>query len=376
MAFIAEENTEYELWDFINGNTYIYPEDFEGSYHRGRYGLSISTNRYYFLEELGKKYGKLKIACLDPANDFWTKWVPFPGALIYMGGINAAIDVHRSLFSNEIVIESDYPTYEENYQASKIIGGILEHKGFIPHYYYSGNKSIHIHVFLDWVTFFQIENRKEFIKWLRTKMISCWGVGAREFDTDLIKASHLIRAELSKNEKGFKTFLGYHHKDMSPVPILCNEENRIYPRLAEVRLSSPKCAPDIIEEFEEFRKSKDKIRIIQKKNRPLRRFDSYSGETGVRNCVKAILSDDFKKVNDGFKRGMFILVNELKNVFDDAQARIVANDWNSRMGNPVKQADIDYRFKTKAYTLTCEYIHKFLGEMGISLVENCQRKVY
>lgn len=374
MSFIAEECTE--LWDYIHGDEFISPDEFNGCYNQGKYGLSISTNRFYFLEEMQKKYGKLKVACLDPSNDFWTKWEAFPGLLIYNGGINAAIDVHRSLFPNEIVIESDYPTYEENYDASKIIGAILEHKGFIPHYYYSGNKSIHIHVFLDWVTFFQIENKKEFIEWLRTKMISCWGIGAREFDTDLIKASHLIRAELSKNKKGFKTFLGYTRKDIGPVPILCNEENRIYPRLAEVRLSSPECTPDIIEEFKEFNESKARIKNIQRKNRPLRRFDSKSGRKDIRNCVKAILSDDFKKANDGFKRGMFILVNEVRNVFMDTQAKVIVDDWNLRMGNPVKQADIDYRFKTKAYTLTCDYIHKFLKELGIPLVEKCKRKLY
>ncbi|KKN04168.1 hypothetical protein LCGC14_1100060, partial [marine sediment metagenome] len=37
--------------------------------------------------------------------------------------------------------------------------------------------------------------QKEFIEWLRTKMISCWDLNLRKFDTDLIRATHLIRCE-------------------------------------------------------------------------------------------------------------------------------------------------------------------------------------
>ena len=68
----------------------------------------------------------LKIALRDPSNDFWSKWIPFPGLLWHTewgkfgyansAGLTAAQDVHRSILSNEIIIESDYPTYEENYE--------------------------------------------------------------------------------------------------------------------------------------------------------------------------------------------------------------------------------------------------------------------
>lgn len=399
MPFVAEENKNWELWDYILGNEYIKSELYDGIYHNGAYGLSIATSRYYYLQELERMNNGLKISCRDPDTNFWTKWVPFPGLLSQHGynnsGITAAVDVHRNVLTNEIVIESDYKTYEENYDASKIIGAILEHKGFIPHYYYSGNKSIHIHVFLDWnvldAVFWDDFNncaremstliemdigrfKTRFIEWLRKKMISCWDIKAREFDPDLIKATHLIRAELSKNKRGFKTFLGYTHKDLSFVPYICNEKNRIYPRLAEVRLSQPYCIKELIEEFNLDLENKSKIKKIQKKNWSLAKWIKPS-ENKLRECVKSILSDDFVKVNDGLSRGMFILTNELRRVFGDEVARTMINDWNNRMGGKIKQSEIDYRFKLKNYTLTCERIHNFLKEVGMDIGEKCKHKV-
>lgn len=343
MAFIAHQNTDYKLWDYILGNP----------------TMSIAENRYYYLYDLNCEQ-KLKIALMDRNNNNWTKWGGFPGELLSNNHNGVAVDVHRSMMDNEIVIESDYPEYIDNFEAAKIVGNILESKGFIPHYYYSGNKSIHIHIFLDWITFFPIENRKEFIEWLRAKMISCWDTNVRQFDKDLIKASHLIRCELSKNKKGYKTFLGYTHNDLSFIPYICNEENRIYPRLGKIKLSAPHCAWDLIEDFiEEKKKAKPTATSY---------FNPSDCPTEIRQSVGRLLSDDFKKVGDGFGRAMFIILSELRRVVGDDKAKAMVNDWNIRMGNPIRQREIDYRFTKKAYTLSNKYINEFLEEIGMNKV--------
>ena len=387
MPFIAEYEKDFETWDYIHGDVY--------------HGMSISCDRYYYLWDLDCE-NSLKIALRDPSNDFWSKWVAFPGPLwhdekgdygVKSSGLTAAIDVHRSVLPNEIIIESDYPTYEENYDAAKIIGKIIEGKGFQPLYYYSGNKSVHVHVFFDWNCLKELNEiiqdqlrvmfkdsklrfKRKFMEWLRTKMITCWDTNAKKFDTDLIKASHLIRCELSKNKQGYKTFLGYSYKDMSFVPYICNEQNRIYPKLGKIKLSSPKDIQGLIEEFVEEIRVKKKSERIRKRNRTLVDWGIELPPEKLRECVKAILSDDFKNAGDGFKRGMFILLNELRSVFGDSQARIVINDWNARMNFPVKEAEIEYRFKLKNYSLTCDYIHNFLKEVGIDILEKCKGKVY
>jgi len=386
MSFIANYEQNFEEWDYITGDVYK--------------NMSIAVDRYDYLYNIDDENG-LKIALRDPSNNFWTKWIGFPGLLwannldkfgSSTGRLTAAIDVHRSVLKNEIIIESDYQTYEKNYDAAKLIGKIIEGKGFQPLYYYSGNKSVHIHVFFDWNCLKKLDPmiqdqlriifrdsklrfKRKFMEWIRTKMITCWDTNAKKFDTDLIKGTHLIRCELSKNKQGYKTFLGYTYKDMSFVPYICNEKNRIYPKLGKIRLSSPNNIQELIEEFIESIRVKKKSERIRKRNQTLGNWGVEAPPEKIRECVKSILSEDFKKAGDGFQRGMFILLNELRRVLGDSQARIVINDWNAKMDFPLKEQEIEYRFKKKIYTLTCSYIHKFLKEVGIDILEKCKEKV-
>ena len=290
-----------------------------------------------------------------------------------------AIDVHRSILPNEIVIESDYPTYEENVDAIRVIGEFIEDKGFQPLYYYSGNKSVHAHIFIswDWLKDLDILLQEQlktkfrdsvsrfkiaFMKWLREKMISCWDTGLKKFDSDLINGTHLIRCELSKNKKGYKTFLGYTYKDVSPIPYICNEKNRIYPQLGEIKSSVPNNPQELIEEF---------IINISKKNKKRKNNSLYKWGMGekeqLRPCVKILLSNEFIKIGDGYRRASFILINELKKVLGLEQAEIIINNWNERCSNPLQKTDIKERLKAKNYTLSNDYIHRFLSEFDLKI---------
>lgn len=383
MSFIAQQTDNFVKWDYIMGNYYK--------------GMSIAVNRYYYLWDLNT-HSPLKISLKDPENDHWTKWCAFPSLLFEVGsfnnsGLTAAIDVHRSILPNEIIIESDYPTYEENYHAIRIVGQLIEKKGFKPSYYYSGNKSIHIHCLFNWdclkdldiLTQDQLRTnfrgsklrfKRKFIRWLRGKMISCWDTNIRKFDKDLINGTHLIRCELSRNKKGYKTFLGNTYKDVSSIPYICNEENRIYPKLGKLVLSSPNNIQGLIEEFIDDVKIYGQKGDETKNNKSLGDYFGENKPAGLRECVKLILSDDFKKVGDGTKRGLFILLNELRDVFGDIQARVIVKDWNEKMGFPLKDSEIEYRLKMKIYSLSCDYIHSFLKELGLNPSGKCKRKVY
>lgn len=357
MPFIAYPNSpHHKLWEYILGNS----------------EMSIAEQRYYYLMDMSSQRN-FKIALRDAENERWTKWNPFPGGLMSSDHQGVGVDVHRSMLDNEIVIESDYPEYVDNFEAAKIVGRIIEGKGFTPHYYYSGNKSIHIHVFLDWEeTLFvweiinekKVDNiaifKKQFIEWLRAKMISCWDTNIRDFDKDLIRATHLIRCELSKNKKGFKTFLGYTHNDLSFIPYVCNEDNRIYPRLGKIKKSFPHSIPELIEEFIEFKSKKRPMNVPT--------FNPADCPTEIRKSVTRLLSDDFKKIGDGNKRAMFIIVSELRRVMGDTEAKAAVNDWNNRMGNPIRQGDIDYRFNKEPYVLSNKFIDTFVSEIGLSKV--------
>jgi hypothetical protein len=400
MKYIAFRDEDYSLWDYICGDIYSKQKKFEGIYKNGEYGKSIVVNRYSYLYELNEMNNGLKISFRDIEKNKWTKRRDFPELMYYdnyndwgscSSSITPIIDVHRSMLSNEVVIESDYPTYEENWDASIVIGKILEEKGFSPIYYYSGGKSIHIHIFFDWnvmcvyddlimeqlKTFFngsKLRFKKKFIKWLREKMISCWGTKIKKFDTDLMNETHYIRAELSKNKKGFKTFMGYSYKDLNMFPPVCNEKNKLYPKLAEIKLSIPNDPYSLMEEFIESLKVETKKEKLIRKNYSLNKW--FGGEKQLRNCVKIIYNESFAKYNDGIKRGMFILVNELRKTFGDEKAKDMIYSWNEKMGDKISKSEIDYRLKNKIYNLSCKYIHNFLKEFGIKLGNDCNRKIY
>ena len=384
MAFIADQSKDYAKWDFILGNTKI----------------SIARDRFSLLQELN--WGtSLKISLRDEETDNWTKWKDFPGPLLQReyrkygmmtAGLTAAIDVHRSILPNEIVIESDYPTYQENYEAARIVGQMIESKGFVPHYYYSGNKSVHIHVYVDWISmyilspelrkkFFDIFGKdtalfqKKFILWIREKMITCWGTNVRNFDKQFINPVHLIRCELSRNKLGYKTFLGYSYKDLSHIPYICNECNRIYPQAGKIVLSRLQDANEIMGEFANDLIITAQIKRVKRTLGNGKNWNLINSPEGIRNCVRAIMSNDFKKYNDGFQRAMFIIINEAMRCFGIEQAKVIVNDWNERMGNPIKQRDIDYRLTKKPYILPCSYVHSFLNEFGIIFSDKCEHKV-
>ena len=71
---------------------------------------------------------------------------------------------------------------------------------------------------------------------------------------------------------------------------------------------------------------------------------------------------------------MFFLVNELREVYGDTTAKTIALDWNKRMGMKVRNEEIEYRLKSKFYTMTCSRVHEFLAEVGVVPKEKCQHK--
>lgn len=76
------------------------------------------------------------------------EWRPGKRYFLGKGGKSPPID-HRIIGSNEVVLELDAPSFTQNSTYTKKIIEVLRVRE-IPHYcFWSGNKSIHIHIFLD-----------------------------------------------------------------------------------------------------------------------------------------------------------------------------------------------------------------------------------
>lgn len=373
MVFSPDAVFQHDDWDYIVGNM---PRD----------GKSISVERFMYLRELNW-YSKdtLKLSARNPENNAWTKWNLWYDTKTNL--IQMAYDLHRSILDNEIVIESDYPTFEENSEAAKIVGAILEDKGFQPVYYYSGSKSIHMHIWLDFQCLLQIDMslqmliidlfanfkkfKKAFMDFLREKMITCWGLKVRQFDEQIKADSHLIRSEMSCNKLGYKCLIGYTHKDISWIPPLCNVENGFYPVIGELKESyiDKENISEIVEEFLAKYRRKEAKKQVERKSATLLRWTNpdFKKSVGIRPSVDFIMSDDFKAVGDGLSRGMFILINELKDNYGLDIALQQALSWNIKMGSPFQDTEIKYRVERhKVYPLSNKYIDDFLDSLGLA----------
>lgn len=354
-------------------------------------GFVISVERFLFLRYLAYKNDGLVVSLRDPHKNFWSKW-----SSIYdcedKGGrsvdeLQMAYEIHRSLLSNEIVIESDYPTYEENVKAMRLIGGILEDKGFRPEYYFSGNKSIHAHIFFDkkclsnsdlYLQQQIIEKFKNpkifwrsFVKWLRKELITGFGVCNKNFDTGLISGRHLIRSEMSKNKKGYKTYLGGCVDSISVVPYYCNPENGLAPKIGSYVLSSPHSPQELLEEFLLSYNSDLSAKKISRKEKGL---GFWMKKRSRPSCIEYLLSDDFAVVGDGHRRAMFIIANDMK-IRDKVgvdELFLFLRGWCDRVGASVSDFELQYICRSKSYSLGCSYVHDFLDSIGLKrVVELC-----
>lgn len=401
MAFYVDHDKDFKTWHYLHKNN----------------NDSIAVRRYYnFLYMNFEEKDGITLAIMDPVTKKWTTWRNFYGGFTQEQIMNA-YDVHRSTLSNEIVLESDYvcsncqkakeegiskpnkhpcpDCYFLNKDAAEIIGEITEKKGFIPHYYYSGSKSIHIHYYFNMEFFSKVDPLlmsqakvffrtaklflKAFFTYLREKMISCWDTNGLLFDKGFTKESHLVRAELSRNKFGFKTFLGYKAAELPETPPLRGEMNMLDAELGERKQSMFNEPNVLMEEFLDYCDKNLRKKKVRIKEASLLSYINAGKEEDLRSCVSFMLkSEEFVAAGDGYKRAMYVLANELKRFYGDDVAETILLQWNERMGSPVRPVDIKYRCSyPKTYTLTCEFIHSLLVELGFGDVANkCNGKVY
>ncbi len=343
-------------------------------YIKGNKDISISRWRNNLLIDFMNKQEAFKIAIRDINSNQWSTWkspTQFNSELI-----NFAYDIHRSILDNEIVLESDNPNYSDNVTATSYIGKILEEKGYKPMYWYSGSKSIHCSIFIDFTKLFTIDQELqqriinlfqskskfvlEFMTYLREQFITCFGLNTYEFDKAFLKPKHLIRMELSLNKKGFKTFCGYSYIDIPAEPYICNVENRNYPQTAELIESFDSNPNELVEDFLKYYEvelSKRNLRAKMAQN-----MTNYK-PTQLRKDVQFMLSEEFIQNGDGRKRCSFILCNELKRIYAEEEAIKIILTWNAKLIEPLREADLIYRIKSpNTYKITNKYIADFISE--------------
>ena len=360
-----------------------YNPKYNSAYIEGNDIYSIARVRTEHLEWLGSRDKNFQIAIQK--NGYWSKWDRFPlPRILNFESIASAEDVHRTICDFEIVCESDYITYKENVESMRFVGDVLEDLGYKCHYYYSGGKGIHIHIFIDYAQFNSYNQqfkhlfdkyitspddfKQKFIKYERAYIHS--RQDKYILDEQLISGRHLIRSELSMHKNGSKTFLGHSYKDITPFEYECSPKTKLYPELAmfDKEVEKDKLGMIHYAKWTYYDNPADKLReffnyLIQ--NNTFKESKKIISKPGKMRTMVQNLYDRPKSYDeDGRKRAFFVICQELKLNYDKEQAMEMAINWNNRLANPLEEHIIKYHInREQNYKLTNKYIEKVIREI-------------
>jgi hypothetical protein len=334
------------------------------------YIRKFKHKRAELMQYFADNYEEFQVAMKNPATSYWSKWDSFTlPKHSNISTIESCYDLHRTICDFEIVIETDYPTYEENVEAMKYIGELFELLNYTTNYYYSGNKSIHCHIFVDYNQFKPVfsefvEQFKPYIKTVEEfkrmyieyeREVLSRLQDKYQVDEQLIHGKHLIRSEMSKNKNGFKCFLGNTYKDIPPLPYICNTQTGIIPE-GNISLNTYTDPQAKLRDFLSY--------VITTSNKCKKTTELNLKTNQMRPVVSELYESPEIYNEDGKKRVLFIIVNELKNNFDYVVAREFLLNWNQKLQVPFKEKELEYLLnRTSKYYLTTQYILKVKGEL-------------
>lgn len=237
---------------------------------------------------------------------------------------------HRMILENEVVIEFDTDSPEENKSLVESIIPKLRRDGIRYSLWHSGNKSYHLHFFVD-------TKKASNIRLLKKSLMRYYTSHLDKLPDLQLASTHMIRAEFGLHEKTGK------HKNLvteSPkYPVLCEVPQAVWKRYSE--------------EMTKVQKWKMSMSVADLANSEL---------------VKELLDTrNFGKYNDGRERIIFTLANILHTKYDKLELCQLLVDWYKYTnGRKLTEGQIKYRvYKAykKPYNLTEAYIRELLEEL-------------
>lgn len=217
---------------------------------------------------------------------------------------------HRTIFRDEIVIEYDDEDLNKNYDyAQRTSKKLTQHN--IPHStWYSGNKSYHVHLVLD----LQPYDDKH-IRTVKETIMKYYGEhnikrnGVITPDLNLAVQNHMIRAEHGIHEytQKHKTIIDedYKYPELTSLPKPVNKA--VYKALRKAK------------KYIEKAQNNKEIDTTHIQKQPLYKY--------LRN------PENMKRVGDGKKRFLFVLVNQLRQngkTYEDTLQEV--KDWYYQAG--------------------------------------------
>ncbi len=249
---------------------------------------------------------------------------------------------HRSILKNEIVIEYDYDEPNKNDRLTKKVETRLKEDNIQYSKWSSGNKSKHLHFFVD------IGSVKN-LPLLKKTIMRHYTEGIAVPDMRLATDNHLIRAENGVHEKtGRKKKMSYATPDYPSV-------NRI--------------TEDIWDRYTHNQKISISVRT-----------NNYVSNLENHKAFQFILqSEKFRMAEDGKERAIFMMIHVLKNtMFKDNKEGMVKflQEWYHYASNgPGNLSDQQIRHKVnwhwkKQYKVGINYLRELLESIGMEEILN------
>jgi len=190
---------------------------------------------------------------------------------------------HRSILNNEVVIEFDKDTKEENLLYTRMVEDKLKNEGVSYKLWFSGGKSYHIHTLWDMKNISNPSVMKKVIMEHYSPVVTIEGVSKKVSpDMQLKDNNHLIRLEYSLHEK--------------------SGNKKRYIRSSGDYTKINTISEQLWEEYATYKEYLLKIQMTRNVNSVIESPE-----------IKYLLSSsNMKKIGDGKKRILFILINILK----------------------------------------------------------------
>lgn len=248
---------------------------------------------------------------------------------------------HRSILTPEVVFEFDNEDMELNKKLVDIIGKRLHRDGFGWTKWYSGNKSTHLHTFINTKKARNIPSlKRSFIRHYTSDLPTVP-------DMRLASKNHLIRAEHGIHEKtGNK-------KDF---------------------ISARGDFPSMVEPPQGVWERYNREQEIISKRKLTRDLTSLETHKGFKYIIN---SEEFRASDDGRERALFMLIHILKPKYKDRKSELInfLQEWY-RYSSGMKLTDhqiaskVNYHWN-RNYNITSRYINELLESIGRS--DLCER---
>lgn len=241
---------------------------------------------------------------------------------------------HRSVLDNEVIFEYDLDDKQKNRELVDEISKRLTKDNIKWSKWKSGNKSVHLHCL------FNIKDLASNPTFKRA-VLRYYSKGLPLPDMRLAGENHLIRAEFGVHEK-----TGNHKELISKSPS--------YPEVSVV--------PEVIwSNYTEDLKRNMRVSIGVRSNHDLTKLKGF----------KFLLNPvDFRVVEDGRERVLFMLIHVLKDGYKerDELAKFLVDWYKYSGGFKLSEQDIVGKVKyhwNRSYVLTERFLNELLEELGL-----------